>query len=175
MDNFPEASLLHLTRHPRGTAESIITLRESNEALRKLNRVMTESERHDPERMWRLSHELVLAMTEALPLGQNMRLKGEWLMSNLALYLPQICDWMGIRSDPEAIEAMMHPENSPYACPGPANAPGGNDPNFLNEPRLDPARLSRLKEPRLPGELSWKPGSEFDPQSVKLAKELGYE
>ncbi|MCS0494080.1 sulfotransferase [Ancylobacter sp. MQZ15Z-1] len=174
MLNFPDASLLHLTRHPRGTSESVIALREGHEGLKSLNQVLNDSDRSDPERMWRLSHELVLAMTTGLPLGRYMRLKGEWLMANLAVYLPQICDWLDIRSDADAIQAMMHPETSPYACPGPANAPRGNDPNFLENPRLDPERLARLKEPRLEGELSWNPGAHFDPRTVGLAKRLGY-
>lgn len=174
LTSFPDASLLHLTRHPRGTGDSVIALREQSAGLKNLNRLAGESERNDPERMWRLSHELVLAMTEHLPLGQYMRLKGEWLMSNLDLYLPQICEWLGIRCDATAIEAMMHPEFSPYAHKGPRNAPLGNDPNFLENPALDHARLARLKEPTLAGELSWRPGGTFDPRTVKLAKQLGY-
>jgi hypothetical protein len=33
---------------------------------------------------------------------------------------------------------MMHPETSPFACYGPPNALYGNDPNFMEHPRLRP-------------------------------------
>ncbi|MCS0494078.1 sulfotransferase [Ancylobacter sp. MQZ15Z-1] len=167
---FPEANYLHLIRHPRGTAASVLSLRAAHEEIARVANVPML----DPERVWRISHELSVTLTEPLPVGQSMRLKGEALLSHLDVYLPQICEWLGIRSDAEAIEAMMHPENSPYACEGPPNAPRGNDPNFLENPTIDPERLARIKEPSLVGELSWRPGENFDPRTVKLARQLGY-
>lgn len=169
--NFPKANLIHLTRHPRGTAESVLSLRAGHQ---NLNRIVGNIAGLDPERIWRISHERVIAATESLPVGQCMRLKGEALLANLDVYLPQICEWLGLRQDPEAIEAMMHPEQSPYACPGPPGAARGNDPNFLENPHLDPARLAGIKEPCLAGELSWRAGEVFDKTTIKFARQLGY-
>lgn len=165
---FPNTNILHLVRHPRGTGESLITLRadfgvSDLPALR------------DPEDAWRTTHELIMNLTEELPLGQCMRLKGESLLANLDTYLPQICEWLGISTAADAVGAMMHPEESPYAKPGPRTAPRGNDPNFLANPVLDHARLAKLKEPRLDGELKWRPGEMFEPETRKLAKQLGYQ
>jgi hypothetical protein len=171
LKNYPKANLLHLIRHPRGTADSVLSLRESHETL---NRLVGNVAGLDPERVWRLSHERIVAATEWLPVGQCMRLQGEELLTNLDVYLPQICEWLDIRRDPDAIEAMMHPEHSPYACPGPRGAPRGNDPNFLENPKLDRERLARMKVPRLAGELSWRPGEMFEKSTVKLARQLGY-
>jgi hypothetical protein len=53
---------------------------------------------------------------------------------------------MGLRTDDEAIDAMLHPENSPYACPGPWPARGGNDRKFTHSPKL---RRGRVREPDL--------------------------
>jgi hypothetical protein len=103
-----------------------------------------------------------------------MRLKGETFLRNLDLYMHQICEWNGIRSDAQAIEAMMHPENSPYARPGPRGAPYGNDPNYLENPAIDHERLAKIREPRLDGELSWRPGETFAPETRRLARQLGY-
>lgn len=169
--NFPNAQLLHLLRHPRSTAASVLALRESHA---NIQRVVKQMPGLEPERIWRLSHQMLATATEWLPAGQYMRLKGEALLANLDLYLPQICEWLGIRSDAEAIDAMKHPERSPYACLGPRGALRGNDPNFLENPRLDFDRLARLKEPLLSGELSWRPGESFAKETVKLAREFGY-
>jgi hypothetical protein len=168
LDAFPKARILHLLRHPRGTAESVIGIRY------EISRRANVSPAKDPERVWRDTHETILAITEDLPLGQCMRLKGEALLSDLDNYLPQICEWLGIRADREAITAMMHPENSPYARRGPPGAPLGNDPNYLENPALDRERLAKLKEPRLDGELSWRPGETFTPETLRLAKQFGY-
>ena len=164
---FPQASILHLIRHPRGMGKSFITLRSEYDVLRHVVAA-------DPEQAWQATHELIIAMTENLPLGQCMRLKGEALLANLETYLPQICEWLDIRTDAKAIDAMMHPEHSPYACLGPPGAPRGNDPNFLSNPAIDRARLAKLQEPSLDGELSWRSGEVFTPETRKLAKQLGY-
>jgi len=169
---FPRASILHLIRHPRGTGESVISLRSAHQGL---NRLAGNVASFDPEKTWRTTHELIMNVTENLPLGQCMRLKGEALLADLENYLPQICEWLGIRTDADAIDAMMHPEQSPYARPGPPAAPRGNDPNFLSNPAIDLTRLAKLKEPSLEGELNWRPGEVFAPETCKLAKQLGYQ
>jgi hypothetical protein len=128
----------------------------------------------DPERVWRTTHEMIVEMTDDLAMGQCMRLKGEELLANLDIFLPQICEWLGIRRDTEALEAMLHPEASPYANEGPRGATRGNDPNFLENPKLDYERLARMREPKLAGELSWRAGEVFQKGTIKLAKQLGY-
>jgi hypothetical protein len=157
LEIFPNASLLHLTRHPRSMVESVRQMRDKHGS--PIAKMAGSKAHFDAELEWRRGHENVLTVTSRLPLGQCIRVKGEDVMANLGIYLPQICDWLGIRSDAEAVEAMMHPENSPYACPGPRGAPRGNDPNFLENPQLDPERLARIREPLLEGGLSWREGA----------------
>ena len=53
---------------------------------------------------------------------------------------------MGLRTDDEAIKAMKHPENSPYACVTPSPIYGGNDPKFMRNPKM---RFGKVKEPSL--------------------------
>ncbi|HEX2256905.1 MAG TPA: hypothetical protein VHG92_09470, partial [Afifellaceae bacterium] len=75
-------------------------------------------------------------------------------------------------TDDAAVDAMMHPEDSPFSTPGPVNAHLGNDPGFLVSPAVRPARphLYDLEEP-----LPWRPdGAPFKPQVIELARELGY-
>ena len=91
-------------------------------------------------------HTNILRFTSTLPLGQTLRVRGEDILSEPDVYLPQIAEWLGIQTDRKAIEAMKHPENSPYARVGPDAARGGNDPKFMESPEL---RAGRVKEPSL--------------------------
>ena len=143
-------------------------------AHEQINRMVGDNPSMDPERVWRTTHEMIVTMTDDLPIGQCMRLKGEELLGNLDIFLPQICEWLGIRQDAAALDAMLHPEASPYACEGPRGATRGNDPNFLENPKLDLERLARMREPKMAGELDWRPGEVFQPATYKLAKQLGY-
>lgn len=164
---FPDANFLHLTRHPRSTGKSIINLVKRNDEWGGF----ASLERIDPEKLWLSSHTNVKQLSEDLPEGQCMRLRGEDFLSDLDVYLPQLCEWLDIRDDAEAIEAMKHPETSPYACIGPKGAELGNDPDFLKNPVFRPGRVT---EPSLQGELEWAPGSSFSKETIKLAKEFGY-
>jgi len=163
----PEASFLHVTRHPRSTCNSIINLVKRNDQWDGF----ADIDRIDPEKIWQMSHSNIVQVVEDLPEGQAMRLRGEDFLAELDIYLPQICEWLGVASDAEAIEAMKHPEDSPFAFIGPEGAELGNDPDFLENPVFRPGRVS---EPSLDGELEWAPGNRFSKATIKLAKEFGY-
>ncbi|UOM35544.1 sulfotransferase [Acuticoccus sp. I52.16.1] len=167
---YPNANILHLTRHPLSNGESIVALRDRFEALQAVARGPSS----DPERMWTRAHELILHGTADCELGQAMRMQGEALLSDLACYLPQICEWLDIDTSPAAFEAMMHPEASPYATPGPRGAPRGNDPNFLQNPAIDPQRLARIRVPSLDDALPWASGEHFNERTRSLAMRFGY-
>lgn len=164
---YPDASYLHLTRHPRATGKSILALVKRNHEWNG----PADPKRVEPEGIWLRSHTLIKQFCDGLPEGQCMRIKGEELISHLDVYLPQIAEWLGVRTDAEAMEAMKHPESSPYACVGPPNAPMGNDPNFLDSPKLRPGTI---EEPTLEAPLDWDPQRHFRPEVRKLAKEFGY-
>lgn len=164
---YPQANYLHLVRHPRSMGNSLINIIKRNSEWDGV----ADSQRIDPERIWNRAHKNIIEFSNTLPHGQCMRIKGEDLLSAPDLYLPQIAEWLGIRTDAQAIDAMFHPEASPYSCIGPSNAKYGNDPNFLDNPKLRPGQV---KEPSLDGELEWAPGREFEPETRILAKHLGY-
>lgn len=168
---FPQANFLHLVRHPRSTAKSLIELRENviDEKVGTTGNVM------DPEKLWLRCHTNASEFGATLPAGQYIRIKGEALMSDPRTYLPQIAEWIGLDDGPDAIEAMLHPELSPYACVGPETAPYGLDPNFLKNPKLDWDRLAKISEPVMEGELSWRPGETFSQPVRKLAHQFGYQ
>jgi len=165
---FPAASFLHLTRHPRSTGKSMLELMKAYAG--------GESQRaeFDPEQLWLRSQGHIVEFSHDLALGQYMRIKGEMLLADPLLYLPQICDWLGLSSDAASIEAMLHPETSAFASIGPPSAPFGNDPNFLNAPALDMARLARITEPSLEGDVDWRPGEPFSKPVLRLSRQFGY-
>lgn len=168
--NFPNANFLHLLRHPRSMGKSVLDLLKRSDEWGGL----LDANRVDPENIWLRAHGNIVDFTNTLPEGQSMRIKGEALLADLEIYLPQIAEWLGVSTDQALIEQMMHPERSPYACRGPARAEFGNDPNFLENPSLDRERLRKTVEPSLEDELDWAPGKFFSKPTLKLAKQFGY-
>ena len=162
---FPRASFLHLTRHPGTQGKSVLDLRSAyGDGNSSMN----------PEKIWLRAQTSILEFAADLSVGQYMRIKGEMLLRQPQLFLRQICEWLDIDSGDATIEAMLHPETSPYANLGPPSAPYGNDPNFLTNPELDFERLARIKEPPLSDGLAWKPGQPFSGQVLRLAQQFGY-
>jgi hypothetical protein len=101
-----------------------------------------------------------------------MRLRGEDVMAEPERYLAEIARWAGLRDDAGAVDAMMHPERSPFACFGPINALFGNDPNFLAGPTFRP---HKPKLPPLNKPVPWRnDGKGLYPEVVALAREFGY-
>lgn len=142
---YPEAYFLHLTRHPISARKSIQEFwhhktSRSSDATTLLTTLL------DSMCLWYQMHQNIISFTDTLPVGQTLRVKGEDILSDPEVYLPQIMQWMGRRDDTAAIESMLRPESSPYACIGPAPARGGNDTKFMRSPKM---RRGKVKEPSL--------------------------
>jgi len=181
---FPGARYIHLTRHPRPTCESIYKLRGVvQEGLKNLQQFIAQARKQtssqyerlaqidDPESLWLKPHLRILEYLEEIPAEQHLRIRGEDFMTDPDGHLRQITEWLGIRSDTEAIAAMKQPENSPFACYGPANARFGNDPSFLESPAL---REYRPKEYSLEGPLEGGSGAIFSDSIKEYAAYFGY-
>lgn len=166
---YPRARYLHLTRHPVATRKSM----ESFFARKALKgRLYSQRLEFNHLLLWYHMHRNILTFTSRLPEGQVLRIKGEALLSDPDRYLPQIAEWLGVRTDRSAIEAMKHPERSPYARFGPPPARGGNDALFMQNPEL---RAGPVPEPSL---AEWLQGSQRRWISVddeSLFHELGLE
>jgi hypothetical protein len=167
IESFPNARFLHLVRHPRGTCESLFKMRQD---IEQGGGRSTEFSL-DPDKVWCSPHQKIVEFLETLPNEQWLRIRGEDFLSDPNNGLRQICAWLGIRSDEGDIEAMMHPENSPFACMGPMNARFGNDPGFLKNPEL---QESHAKDLSLDGPLSYGDGIEFSPETRRYATIFGY-
>ena len=169
--HFPEAYILHLTRHPRTTCKSIHEIQQKTAILATNRRTGTPA---NPENLWLRANRNILAFTRRLRPGQTLSIQGELLLSQPEVYLPQIAEWLELRADPDAIAAMLHPERSPYACIGQPNAPFGHDPNFLHNPRFE---KRPLRPARLEGPFDWPSptgGSYFSRTTLKIAPTPSY-
>jgi hypothetical protein len=188
---FPQARFIHLLRHPRGHGESNVSYyRKGAEQGRpphlpwlfrshlNIRHPTGEGWRPlttgilDPQHGWYVHNKNILKFLESVPDDQQMRVRAEDLLTDPDRGLKEIADWMGLRTDDEAIEAMKHPERSPYALIGPPGARWGNSGLFLENPVLRP---DRVKPQSLEGALSWlEDGQGFLPAVKQLAREFGY-
>jgi hypothetical protein len=171
---FPTARLIHLLRHPRGHGESVMKaiqdmaewgpvpnwllhLASYPDPAIGENWTPQHAANLDPQRGWYVLHMNIRRFLQTVPENQQLQIRGEDLLTDPDASLCQIAAWMGLRTDAQAMEEMKHPERSPYACFGPANARRGNDLLFLNSPVLRPARV---RPQSLDGPVSWHEYSE---------------
>jgi hypothetical protein len=174
-DAFPEARYIHLLRHPRAQGESLWRIGGGLAAYR-LDGVDRSGDFPipDPQRVWYNMQVNIVTFLAGIPKDQWVRIRGEDILEDPDYYLREIATWLDISTDSRAIEAMKHPERSPFARIGPSNAPFGNDPEFLQSPAL---RNSGEPSPKasLDGPLTWREdGKGFSDEVADLARTFGY-
>jgi hypothetical protein len=173
----PGARYLHITRHPLSAGRSMMAAEWfaailgspiGNSWDRRVDPPVL-----DPQVHWYEAHERVLDFLDTIAPERQMRIRGEDLLAQPEVWLPRICRWLGIDEGPAAIDAMMHPETSPFACPGPWNARWGGDPGYQDNPALRPYTI---KPEKLSGPLPWRQdGAGFAEHVVAMAMFFGYE
>lgn len=172
-ETFQDARFIHLVRHPIPQCKSVMNLNNGIFAF-FFNAFEFEENRLivDPQIAWYDININILNFLDMVPKDQQMRIRGEEFMEHPQKQLASICRWLGIRDDDDAVEEMMHPERSPFACFGPVNALFGNDPNFLRGPvfRQHTPKIPSLYEP-----VPWRDDNKgLHPEVIELAQEFGY-
>lgn len=170
---FPEARFVHLVRHPVAQCKSLIAINDGAFSLKMEGFEIGEDYALlEPQIAWHDINMNILDFLDEVAPERQIRLRGEDVMANPRDYLARIARWAGLRDDAEAVEAMMHPERSPFACFGPITALFGNDPNFLAGPTFRP---HVPKVPKLDRPVPWRnDGRGLYPQVQTLAREFGY-
>ena len=131
---WPNALFLHITRHPEAIVKSMhsrIAGAIENGKGRRLQRMLGD---HTLDEYYIGYSTTILEFMATLPAGTSMNLRGEDYLTDARSYNRDICTWAGLRNDDEAVEAMMHPENNPFAHVGPESAKGGMSSTFLKSP-----------------------------------------
>jgi Sulfotransferase family len=179
---FPDARFIHLVRHPRSYCDSVVKYMNllASPAYRPREREAEDSgapqwirdlanwpirgqveSRVDPQGGWVTLNRNVLTFLDAVPADRWTTVRGEDLLGEPERTLRELLGWLGMRSDPDVIEQMLHPERSPYAHFGPRGARNGNDILFLERATLRPPSDGRTL-------------SGLSPEVVELAGRFGY-
>jgi sulfotransferase family protein len=164
---YPCARYLHLTRHP-------ITTQRSMEEHRRRT-VPTHPQEGEPMSgiaSWYAIHRRILQFAADLPVDRYLRIRGEDVLNDTDSQLRVIAAWLDVSTEDSAIEAMKHPEASPFASLQTADSGivGGNDPTFLSAPTPRSVDVpSNLKPP--PG---WTADLSIWKMVTDLANRLGY-
>ena len=169
----PDASFLHVVRHPSTQGASLLRLWQEIEVPKA--RVDLWLDRGgDPQHLWWRSHSNILHFLEKVSPSRQLRLRGEDALANVDGALRDVCCWLGIAAEPAAIEAMKHPERSPFAVPGPPGAFLGLDPGFLADPVLRPRAAPARPPPSLDNVVPWDDKRSLRPEVRELARKFGY-
>jgi len=187
---FPLAHFIHFVEHPRQHCEAVVAAIKDAVA-RHPNRVphwlrqlacfsAANADEHsqerfeiDPQQAWHALNKNICDFLEAVPENQKVRVRVEDLVAETGVTLRTIAEWLDLRTDNAAIDAMKHPERSPYACFGPTGARYGDNPLFLRSPTLPapPTNPDTLDAP-----MSWCEDDDgFSPEVRALARRFGYE
>jgi hypothetical protein len=164
---YPNARYLHLTRHPLSTQAS---------AARHLRETMPDRPQAGEPMAgiaaWLEVHRRILRFTARLPEQRTRRFRAEDILNDPGHQLREIARWLDIRDDDAAIEAMRHPERSPFARFGPRGSGviGGHDHGFLRDPVLRRAELPGWLEPPE----GWIGQPQLWRRAAALAASLGY-
>ncbi|HEV7859196.1 MAG TPA: sulfotransferase [Pyrinomonadaceae bacterium] len=172
---FPRARFLHVVRHPLGQVQSRLERVHEKNSHRHMPPQGDISDQFGghPEIVWFRCNSNIIMYLESISPERQMLLRGEDLLAEPEIHLRHFVNWLGLRADAEAIEAMKHPEASPFASVGPPNAPSGGDKKFLLNPALRPPRPLQQS---LDGPVPWKNGGARLPKLVQdLALRLGYQ
>jgi len=187
---FPKAQFIHLVRHPIGHGQSVLaTIRHLSDfeplppshwlfdlaSARwpyDLEGQSSPISPWDPQAAWYALNKGIREFLAAVPADRQLLLRGEDLLAHPEESLRRIAEWRGLRSGPDAIEAMKHPKASPFACYGPASARYGVDLFLSNNPfALGEGQMELDLNMPLP----WSEDRvELRPEVKELARECGY-
>ncbi len=170
---WPDALYVHVTRHP-------VNLKKSMDEFILHNPRLDDEEKQNrldkAMAAWPVTQRNILDFCSRLEPGQYIRIRGEDVLADAFTTMKQVAEWAGLRTDDEAINCMLRPEDSPYANLGPPNAAFGNDPKFISSPKFRPGnpRMGSVAEYVTTGA-----GKNFSPDRkaylMQLANMLGYE
>jgi len=182
--SFQGAKFIHLVRHPNTFGGSVINYLKLRAELGPIppshwliragwwNGTYTDGANPDPQQAWYALNCEIAQFLRSVPSDQQIRVRGEDLLSEPNKNFPPLLEWLGLSSDTNAMERVKHPEDSPYAFLGPNGAEYGNDRLFLENPVFRPKEAPDYS---LGGPVPWlKNEGTLEPKIIRLAQQFGY-
>ncbi len=165
--SYPRARYLHLTRHPVTTQQSL-----EKHWSRSIPGLVVPGQPMVGIAAWVATQCRILTFAATLPESRYLRVRAEDVLNDPHSQLASIASWLELDTSPDAIEAMMHPERSPFAHPGPiaSGVIGGNDPAFL----ADPVPRRAALPPGVEAPEGWVENSSLWDMTIDIAARLGY-
>ncbi len=169
-DSYPRARFVHLVRHPVTATESLQKkMVEAFAVAGIVDRSPAELYRRS-SRVWYTVNHRIVRFCESLDESRVLRLRAEDLLNHPQDTARRFCEWAQVDSRDGSIVQMMHPEESPFARPGPAHAPGGEHDQFLQNPSIRP--VPPPEPVKIPWH--WELNSNERRGVLELAAQLGY-
>jgi hypothetical protein len=165
--SYPNARYLHLTRHPVTTQHSL-----EQHLNCTVPGYLVPNQPMSGVAFWVETQCRILRFASVLPKSRYMHFKAEDILNHPRPQLTSIAAWLGVRTDENAVEDMMHPENSPFASMGNPTTGiiGGHDPKFLRDPIPHPVPFASSLDP--PD--GWVRNQPLWQMTVEIANRLGY-
>jgi hypothetical protein len=159
---YPHARFLHLTRHPLTTQASMRRYLRASESQAMAWCLFS----------WYEINFRLVALGERSPPERYLRVRAEDLLNDSRPNLVRIATWLRLPTDEASVDAMLHPERSPFArlVPGVARGGGGEDAEFLRDPQPHGVELP----PGLDQPPHWSGPPALWSAVVELARKLGY-
>lgn len=171
LDWLPEGRYVHLLRHPIAFAASLAGAH--SRALGAVDPRLSSA--FGPAvfglHLWLHIHQRILDATCRLPPSRLRTIRAEDVLRNPREQFGGLAAWLGIRTDQEATDDMLHPERSPYANLELAPPGGDNDINFLQRPCL--RHIESLPPFEMPS--AWNIDPRLFDEIARLCKSVGYE
>lgn len=127
------AAFIHLMRHPVTFVEAATRVMRERLYIPPDYSDHTGHPQLRPEVLWFRVHD---TLERELGTPRCRRLRLEDLQAALDDELGALCRWLGWADDATAVHRMSRTAAAPFGGPGPRNAPGGAEADFLSAPRF---------------------------------------
>jgi hypothetical protein len=163
---YPDARFIHLVRHPVTTQRSMHRhMRGYYPAAVGEQTLIVRA-----ASAWYLAHLRIAKRLSRMPSEKWLRVRAEDLLRDPHRWIPQICEWLGLRCDADIIAGMLRTEDWQFSGHGITGELGGGDDKFMRAPRLRP-----IPEPGpVIFDPAWGLRPELTSRMTGLAAFLGY-
>jgi len=169
----PDAFYVHLVRHPLSFGAAILASpADSRHLVRAMIDPGAEQRTLDPQLLWLEVERRIDEFLAEVPPERQTHLRIEELFTSPKTRLRTLAANLQLSTQTAAVEAMLHPERSPFSGMGPVGANLGDELQFLENPTF---LVPFPSEASLEGPVPWLPKRRgFRPEVVERARTLGY-